>query len=181
MTESKNDLGELDVRDEVSAGEVEASLENCIGTLRESGDEVDVFVEKEVIPALNEIKAELKEQFLRVSLDYPVSDDISLAATITMAWEGELPEPSQCPEEVEYRVELGRLTKKAKGSLVMKDVLPGSADGSDLVLGELEIDGSGETGDAVGITRADITGNFTQLYEACVNQPSAQTAEQPAG
>ncbi len=164
MDDWKEELQALALRDKQRQHEVEEVAEQNASHLRKAREEVATFLETEVLPALEEIAAELQPHFKRVSVEA-----VDFGAALTMASGAKMEGEAKYTHEIQYRVDVQGFAKKAKGRLLMLYVVPPVTGERDYPIGQLEISSSGKGGNAFGITRADIRSNFLQLYRQYVN------------
>lgn len=143
--------------------EVEKSVQNCIDILKESQQAVEKFIQETVMPTLDEIRIELETDFKRVSIE-----QIDYSATMTMSSGAKLPGESKYTKETRYSVEVNSATRKAKGKLMLLNVVPGHQ--KDLLIAEEAVTGHDEDENIDNITSEDIWDNFLAVYDKYLNK-----------
>jgi hypothetical protein len=164
MSDWKDDLKELIAKEEQREAEVQRCVDENTEQLKKSRDQIDAFFRNEVVPALEDLKSVLEPEYKKLSVEYPADCDPRLcAASLTMSRGAKLAGQARYTNECVYILELEPYAKKAKGKLVMKDVVPGQARNGDFLIAEQEICPNGDADNVFGIGRAAIRSNFLQL------------------
>jgi hypothetical protein len=164
MGDWKEELRTLVERNKQRKQEVEDSVQETINGLRRSREEVDAFIENEVLPTLEEIRAELEPHYKDIRIE-----SVHSGVVMTMASGAKLAGERKYTNEVQYKVEVNMFKRTAEGVLLLLNVVPGSTGEKDFLVGRLEVSSSGDGQDGFAITQEDIRSNFLQLYSGYVN------------
>ena len=163
MKAKKEKLRQLIEQAKQSEQKVEELVQHTFDILKESRQAVDNFIQEIVMPALDEIKGELEKDYKHVSIE-----QIDSSATMTISSGAKLSGESKYTKETRYCVEVNSATRKAKGKLMLLNVVPGHQ--KDFLIDEKDIIGHDGDENIDNIIGEHIWDNFLAVYEKSLNK-----------